>query len=147
MRLTGGDVAFELKIVGYQFPSNTTAEYDSNWLTIEGAVQHPRGNWRFRDPSLLTYEVARLANWLEAVALGTELEPWCGFIKPNLSFKLVGVGMVRALRLSFAIEALPPWRKRDEEVYVEFHLIGLDLATAVLSLRLQLREFPQRADR
>jgi hypothetical protein len=147
VRLASRDTRFELRIVGYQFPGNATAEYDSNWLVIEGAVRHPRGDWRFRDPSLLTYEVARLADWLEAVAVGTQPRPWCGFIEPNLSFDVAGEGAVRVLRVSFGCEATPPWSASDEEAAVEFPVAGLDLMSAAESLREQLREFPQRAER
>jgi hypothetical protein len=146
MRLAGRDVRFELRIAGYQFPGDATSDYDSNWLIVEGAAQHPRGDWTFRDSSLLTYEVARLADWLEAVAAGTEPEPWCGFIEPNLSFEVVG-GVGRELRVSFAIEARPQWAKSGEDVSVEFPLATLDLVSAAASLRRQLREFPQRAER
>jgi hypothetical protein len=147
MRLSGRDVRFELRIAGYQFPGDATSDYDSNWLVVEGAVRHPRGDWRFRDPSLLTYEVARLADWLEAVAAGAESQAWCGFIEPNLSFEVVGGGEGRVLRVSFAIEARPRWASADEDVSVEFPLATLDLGPAVASLRAQLREFPQRAER
>jgi hypothetical protein len=147
MELTSDNLAFELRIVGYQFPDEQTADYDSNWLLVEGAVQHPRGDWRFRDPSMLTYEVAKLADWLEAAADGTEPEPWCAFIEPNLSFEVVGEGADRALRVSFAIEALPHWAKPGEEVYIDFPFSDLDLPTAVASLRQQLSAFPQRAER
>ncbi len=147
MQLAVGDVAIELQIGSYQFPDENTADYDSNWLLIEGAVLHPRGGWRFLDPCLLTYEVAKLAGWFEATAKGIAAEPWCAFIEPNLSFDVVGDGMDRALRLSFAIEALPPWAKRGEDVHIDFPLSQLDLAAASASLRRQLLEFPQRAER
>jgi hypothetical protein len=147
MRLEAGDVWFELRVAGYQFPDNATADYDSNWLVIEGAVRHPRGEWQFRDPSLLTYEVARLADWLETVAAGTEPEPWCRFIEPNLRFELVGEGAARVLRISFAIEALPPWAKVGDDVSVEFPVGESEIASAVRSLRQQLRASPQRAER
>jgi hypothetical protein len=147
MRFAVGNVAFELRVTGYQFPNNATAEYDSNWLIITGSVQHPRGDWRFSDPSLLTYEVARLADWLEAVAVGTEPQPWCGFIEPNLSFEVAGTSAGRVLRVSFGCESRPPWSTRDQEVVVEFPVAGLDLGAAVGSLRRQLRDFPQRAQR
>lgn len=147
MLLAVSDLRLELRIVGYQFPDNATAEYDSNWLIVEGTVRHPRGDWRFRDPSLLTYEVARLADWLEAVAVGTEPRPWCGFIEPNLAFEVTGEGRTRVLRVSFGCEAIPPWAVHDEEVAVEFPVPGVSLATAAGSLREQLRRYPQRAVR
>jgi hypothetical protein len=147
MRLSGRDVLFDLRFAGYQFPGDATSEYDSNWLVVEGVVRHPRGDWRFRDPCLLTYEVARLADWLEAVGAGTEPESWCGFIEPNLSFEVAGKDLERVLRVSFAIEARPRWATADEEVAVEFPLATLDLGPAVATLRAQLREFPQRTER
>jgi hypothetical protein len=65
-------MAFGLRIAGYQFPGDATAGHDFNWLIVEGAAHHPWGDWRFRDPSPLTSEVARPAGWLGAVAAGTE---------------------------------------------------------------------------
>lgn len=147
MRLASRDTRFELRIVGYQFPGDATAEYDSNWLVIEGSVWHPRGDWRFRDPCLLTYEVARLADWLEAVAADCEPRPWCSFIEPNLTFEVAGEDATRVLRVSFRCEAAPPWATRDEEASAEIPVAGLDLMSAAESLREQLREFPRRADR
>lgn len=137
----------EVRIAGYQFPGNATADYDSNWLIVEGTVRHPRGNWTFRDPSLLTYEVARLADWLEAVATGTEPTQWCGFIEPNLSFEVTPERDGRVLRVSLALEAKPPWAERGEEVHIEFPLNRIDLRSAAASLRSQLSAFPQRAER
>jgi hypothetical protein len=137
----------EVRIAGYQFPGNATADYDSNWLVIEGTVRHPRGAWTFRDPGLLTYEVARLADWLDAVAAGTEATPWCAFIEPNLSFDVSSESADRVLRMSFALEALPPWAETGEEIYIEFPVNRVDFRAAAASLRSQLSSFPQRAER
>ena len=167
---------FELRIVGYQFPDILTegyeppkflvfgdgsklellieddglpsplTSYDANWLEIEGSVQHSQGEWTFRDPCLLADGVARLADWLEAVAGGTEDDSNCGFIEPNLCFDRVGVGGKRCLRVSFSAEAKPAWAKPGEEVSVDFPVAGLDLASAVAALREQLCQFPQRAE-
>ena len=145
MELRSDDIAFQFRIVGYEFPDQQSAEYDSNWLLIEGTVHHPNGDWRFRDPSLLTYEVVELANWLESAAAGTQPQPSCTFTEPNLSFETVGTGPYRALRVSFALEALPPWAKRGEEVYMDFPFDALNLPVVVASLRQQLSGFPQRA--
>jgi hypothetical protein len=90
MRLTiSGDISVEIRIAGYQYPAEEIAEYDSNWLIIEGVVMHPRGNWRFLDPSLLTYEVSRLADWLDAVATSANTKLTCEFIEPNLKFEVL----------------------------------------------------------
>ena len=58
--------AFELNIQGYQFPGITNDYWDSNWLLIEINVSHPRGSWVKVDPSMNTFEVARLADWMDS---------------------------------------------------------------------------------
>ena len=57
------------------------------------------------------------------------------------------LSLLRVLRVSFAIEARPPWAGSDEDVSVEFPLATLDLGPVVASLRTQLGEYPQRAER
>jgi len=109
-------MAFELEIVGYQFPHMETEEYDSNWLMIRIDVSHPKGGWASTDPSLLTYEVADLAEWLEAVYNGESVDPEMVIIEPNLEFQLVVT-------------------ENGEN----------KLAVASRQLREQLQQFPQRA--
>lgn len=147
MRLaTKTNVAVELCMVGYQFPDNNSAEYDSNWLVIKGRVQHPRGNWTFRDPCLLTYDAVRLADWLESVASNCEASPEVGFLEPNLSFKVVAAELGRVLQVIFSAESRPPWASHGESVVIEFPLAELSLAEAIGEWRDQLRQFPQRAE-
>ena len=55
MRLAAGSKRFELRIVGYQFPANATAEYDSDWLVVEVRIGHPRGDWRFSRTARASY--------------------------------------------------------------------------------------------
>jgi len=137
-------MAFELRVVGYEFPDNTTDSV--NWLFIEGAIKHPHGDWIFRHPSLLAGEVARLADWLEAVAAVKEPELWCGFIEPNLSFGIFCEKESRRLRVTFAAEARPPWAKPGMDAHVEFPVAELNLEQAVTSLRQQLQQWPKRPE-
>src|SRR6185312_7650655 len=100
MQLRGVDgQSVELHIVGYQFPHLATVEYDSNWLRIEGQVHHPRGQWSFQDPCLLTYEVSRLADWLDALAQEKPDSDQIDFTEPNLSFRIVGSAAFVLLRV------------------------------------------------
>ena len=62
-----------LTLEGYQFPHLTTADYDSNWLNVCIDACHPRGAWQASDACLLTYEVARLADWCRTTAKLTHL--------------------------------------------------------------------------
>jgi len=150
VKLVGSDgQSMELTIQGYQFPEHATAKYDSNWLIVAVEVSNPRGAWRASDPCLLTYEVARLAEWLEAVAEGGEPSPQVGFIEPNLEFHVVQRKGGRVLRVLFGLELRPTWAQSDlewaEEVSVEFPIGDLDLQEAAQDLRQQLRRYPQRA--
>ena len=104
--------SLELRILGYQFPDLSDAEYDSNWLHIEGHVNHPRGIWSFRDPCLLTYEVSRLADWLDAVARNESVPSEIGFTEPNLSFRVIPAARGAVLRAYLDLEARPEWVQR-----------------------------------
>ena len=81
--------AFELRVAGYQFPDIESAEFDANWLVVEGLVAPADERaWKFRDPALLTWEVEDLCNWLEAVASGQDVEESADFMEPNLRFEV-----------------------------------------------------------
>jgi hypothetical protein len=47
----------EFKIRNYEFPENTTCDYDSNWLLIHLNINSNCGKWETVDPALLTEEV------------------------------------------------------------------------------------------
>ena len=152
MRLETEDgQSLELRILGYQYPDLETEEYDSNWLNVEGKVAHPRGNWKFRDPCLLTYEASRLADWLDSLARGTLSSEEVSFIEPNISFRSVESPEGGSLRVYFELEARPPWAPsdvvEDEQCSIDFRLSEFELRRAAASLRDQLTNYPQRAAR
>ncbi len=136
----------ELKVAGYQFPDLPDAQYDSNWLLIEGAASIGGRSWTFRDPSLLTYELAALAAWLRDLAEDKEVQPEMSFIEPNLSFRKEG-GILRA---HLALECAPPWRELGddwEKHRVEASADAAELIAASEALFAMLRLYPQRAER
>lgn len=141
--LASDESSLRLRLVDYQFPDNVDDEWDSNWLIVDGAVSLTGREWRFRDPCLTTVEAERLADWLDACAQGTAEVPYCDFTEPLLQFHLVDP---QTLRVSFALEAAPPWAKRgDDWTEHGFNLrVGPFLAKAATELRRQLREFPVR---
>ena len=143
------DMSFELRVIGYQFPAEQIADYDSNWLNIRIDVRHSLGHWSRTDPALLTYEVQRLAEWFIALAAGDRAQTQRSFLEPNLSFELVGDDTEK-LRISFRLEFSPPWTQGghgEERPYVEFPLGGINLEAAAASLLEELSRFPQRASR
>jgi hypothetical protein len=115
-------------------------------------VQHPRGNWSAQDPCLLTYDVAGLADWFEAVAAGHEHDAELGFMEPNLLFR-TGTDShgSRFVRVYFDLELRPDWARSDEaemeDLFLDFPADPAQLVTAARSLREQLARYPQRTER
>jgi hypothetical protein len=146
--------SFALTIVGYQFPHLAQEEYDSNWLNIHIDVATPEHSWSATDPCLLTYEVARLAEWLEAIDQGKPVEYEIGFTEPCLWFRLAKTklrGIVKSLRVHFELELRPEWARseqmRKRDLFVEFPISEIDLQQAASALRTQLSDYPQRTER
>ena len=136
----------KLDLTGYQFPEAENEPYDADWLNVTIRVKHPRGSWTTTDPSLLTYEVKRLAAWFEALADGRIVEPEQGFIEPNLAFGF-DHGTSK-LRVYFELESRPSWAAADvaglEDLWLEFSVTPEMLRRAAASLRSQLESFPAR---
>ncbi len=103
-----------MSVVGYQFPALEHEEYDSNWLIIRIDVRHPLGSWSSTDPSLLTYEVAALADWLEGISAGSRPKPDQWFTEPCLEFHLKSDhNGLEFLAVNFSHEFRPPWASRE----------------------------------
>jgi hypothetical protein len=150
MRLNSFDgSSLELKILGYEFPDIATEDYDSNWLIIEINVTHPKEQWSSRAPCLLTYEVARLADWLENIAHGEETSSTQSFVEPHLKFQLVDPESSKSLLIFFDMEAksdlMPSNQEPVEDLWIKFQILDLNLEAAAKSLRQQLVKYPQRA--
>ncbi len=143
---------FELTVAGYQFPSVTHGWDDANWLVVEVAAKGSDGTWRFRDPALQTTELARLADWLDAVGSGRRPVPQrMDFLEPTLAFELQEPES-RRFRIIFELDARPP-RAEDRdperwaEVWLEFEPSSAQLGAAAAELRATLSRFPERGRR
>lgn len=134
----------KLTIEDYQFPDFKEDVWDSNWLVVAGDAMIDGRRWSFRAPCLTTMELGRLAAWLDAIADGQPIQPFCGFTEPNLEFNKTDC---QSIRVGFALESAPPWASPGENWYV----YGIDLPAdaslhaAAATLRQQLARFPQRA--
>jgi hypothetical protein len=91
MKFIGNDgQEVELKILGYQFPTNFDNDWDANWLRIYLKVKSKVGHWQTVDPSLTTWEVKRLIQWFADLSLDKEIDfTDMAFVEPNLSFQLL----------------------------------------------------------
>lgn len=58
MKFIGKDrQEIELKILGYEFPTDFDNEWDANWLHFYLNIKSNVGHWQTIDPSILTDEV------------------------------------------------------------------------------------------
>lgn len=136
--------SLRIGVESYQFPDISDDEWDSNWLIINGDAALNGDSWTFQDPCLTTFEMERLANWLNQVSSGKVEQTFCGFVEPNLNFERVSDVEIR---ITFSLEALPPWHTGDGD----FGGIGINvpiddrLGVAANSLRAFLTRFPIRA--
>jgi hypothetical protein len=150
MRLAGANGhGLELTLLGYQFPTVKDDYWDANWLTIRISAANDQGSWNATDASLLTGEVASLAEWLDAIVEERPAAREIDFTEPNLSFELIeGNDRIR-LRAWFELELRPRWAPWEEvpqrDLCVDLDVARDDLRAAAASLRDQLGRFPPRA--
>lgn len=137
----------ELRIVNYEFPASRDKEYDGNWLTIYLNVKSKFGNWQVTDPSLLTWEVEELINWIRTLSINknpdyTEQE----FIEPNLSFHLLNnySYSIKQIRINFDLESRPKSADDDKEYFVILEANNNDLERIAIDLEKELKKYPVR---
>jgi hypothetical protein len=147
MKLSGQDnKSFELWVVSYQFRDNKTDEYDSNWLTIGIRLKGFKREWVTSDPSLLTWELKSLTDWLQNILTGDTKEKKIEFIEPNLKFELVDdIGDTLNVRTHLTLESKPDWYTEDETFSFDLVVDRGQLQYSVERLKNELINFPGRA--
>jgi hypothetical protein len=138
--------AFELVVLRYEHPDITADRWDANWLVVSGTVIAGDQSWRFVDACVTAFELAELAEWLQAAAAGRAPREYV-FTEPNLAFSYLD-GPEPQFRVRFAHESAPPWLTdadaRMRGLAVDFAATEANTASAVAELRNALIEFPIR---
>jgi hypothetical protein len=149
VRLSGREGnELELSVVGYQAPAETVDPWESNSLLVALRVVSPRGTWEVVDPCLTTWEAARLASWLAAMAEAPDGASR-SLAEPNLSVAVTPVGGRLAVRMCFELERRPPWAptiRGGRDLCVDLDVSRADAVAAAASLRDDVRRFPRRGD-
>jgi hypothetical protein len=149
VRLSGREGnELELSVVGYHSPAEAVDPWESNSLLVALRVVSPRGTWEVVDPCLTTWEAARLASWLAAMAAGPE-GGTRSLAEPNLSVTVTPLDGRLAVRMCFELERRPPWAptvRGGSDLCVDLDVTRADLVTAAVSLRDDVRRFPRRGD-
>ena len=136
----------EFKINNYEFPENTTCEYDSNWLLIYLNINSKCGKWKTIDPALLTEEVKEIIKQFEKLSNNIKPESKnLTFIEPNIEFELTKFNEnLKVVKIIFDLESRPKNADDKKEYYVECEFNNMELKTISRSLEKELNSFPTR---
>jgi hypothetical protein len=137
----------ELRILGYQFPDDTSGGWDSNWLRVYIRVKAGAGTRESVDPSLTTWELARMTAWFEELARGApprarELT----FTEPDLSFTLENdaTDPVKRVRLGINRNWDLEGGRGGGETILDIEADTEELLRMYRGLRDELEKFPER---
>ena len=137
----------ELKISNYQFPDNQDGDWDGNWLNIFLKVDSKAGKWQTTDPSLTTWEVQEIIDWLGKLSKDCEPEyRLMTFTEPNLSFELLNepTEKQKLIRLRFELESKPKSAKDGKYYYVDLLADNDELQSYMKGLKDELSVYPER---
>jgi len=138
---------FQLVIVSYQHPDVHEDRWDSNWLTVSGAVATAAGQkWKFSAPCVTTFELADLADWLDELSADGRAPAEFAFTEPHVRFAYVPWPK-RTLQLTLAGEGAPQELSAHEKeagVMLEFPLPPADATALAAEIRAALADFPVR---
>lgn len=147
MKFNGvGNQSVELRIANYQFPREIEDKWDSNWLQIHLKVRSNLSNWQTVDPSLTTWEVQSIIDWLEELLDGKDdSAQYLKFTEPNLEFRLLPpVLKLYRLRIGFHLESRPMSAEEKSEYFVDCELDHQEIWQAAEGLKAELRNYPER---
>ncbi len=140
-----------LRVLGYEYPGDTSDEFDSNWLFVELSACIGGRTWRVRSACLLTWELEWIARWMESTAAGEPFDRSLDFVEPCLLFEWIGRSGARTeFRVYVELECRPPWAKAlgapRKDCWVTLHADRSELGRAAEDARRQRSMFPTRAD-
>jgi len=138
-----GDYQVELRILGYQFPGDTSGGWDSNWLRVYIGVKAGTGKRESADPALTTWELARVAAWFEGLARGeaphgTEMT----FTEPDLSFGLRNDAQDRIKQVRIGLNR--NWNLESGVTFLDIDADMEELLRISRGLKEELGKFPER---
>src|SRR5215468_6524931 len=149
LRDDGNGTEFELSLAEERMPQPQDGDHDGAPLTIGIRVATARADWLETAPCLSAFELHHLADWLEAVALGSpggpegaELE----LLEPELAFSVLrddgdrGVTIRIALRLDDRPDSLALNTPSDDAARVDVTLLRSRLRAAAAALRQELED-------
>ena len=151
--LSANGRAFELSIMGYQYPSRAqhevesreTGDWDANWLNIRIHVDDGGRNWHGVEAALTTWEVHALVEWFRTDALLLPSSSFDSFTEPCFQhLATTRAGDRIRLDVTFSHGFNPPDADSLEPVTVSFDVDDGTIRDFALGLEKQLERFPER---
>jgi len=141
---------FRLEIVGYQFPDIIDNYWDSNFLNIRVSGKKSLSSWRVEDSCFLTFEIEKLAKWLEKLVFD-KTSCNISFIEPSPEFRVIkhktGSFLLRVELGYIFRKKMPEVFGEKKIIFLYFPLTEIDLPYEAHLLREQLKKYPQRVFR
>lgn len=135
----------QLKITNYEFPEETTCDYDSNWLLIYLNVKSLLGNWQTIGAVLLTFEVEQIIEWFNKLSTNTIVKTSLTFIEPNLEFTLLdNAPDEKTIRILFDYEFRPKNGNDKKEYFVDCKMDTNELKSIAEAFIKELALYPKR---
>lgn len=136
---------FELSLIDEPIPDPQDGFGDVGAVEIAFRVATGEDEWEETAPSINTYELDSLAEWLESIASGAHDEAEIDLLGPELNFQVVkDTGDRVVLRIRFRLEGRPEEMVMDAETtearHVDLKLPRENLRAAAASLRADLME-------
>lgn len=143
-------VEFELSILGYEYPDksrNDDSSYDADWLNIRARLLTPFGGWTAVRPTVLTWEIERLATWFRDLAEARSVQHKFEFLQPYLRFEaLIQDQDYITLQMQYEGTSQIPGRT-TVSLWGDIQISPAELRIAALALEQELRSFPSRGTR
>ena len=115
--------------------------HEGDWLSVTLNASVAGANWSAKGQYMVSGDVQRLAQWLDAVAGKDEKEKDIEFMEPEISFAICD-SETRILRVALRWKVRPPWpphnRIDDEPFYIDFPAEEKMLKIAAQSLYEQI---------
>lgn len=135
---------FELSLIDEPIPDPQDGFGDTAAMVIAFRVATGEEEWEETSPSINSFQLDGLVDWLESVASGSHDEAEIDLLEPELNFQVVkDAGDWVQVRIRFRLEARPEEMNVDAETtearHVDLRLPRAAIRAAAASLRQDLR--------
>jgi hypothetical protein len=161
VKLSGPDGTYVILLpAAYEFPDDSSAVLEFDWLVIEVNATTADGAWSSRDACLTTGDGPSIGEWLRSVTAGSipvtlrdadgDITPDLTFLEPALAFSLApSDDDLKHVRVHLTYGLAPPWLDVDERInmwkfFVEVAMTEAQILAAARSWETDLIAFPQR---